>query len=102
MPYKPGSRALDPREITIQPGWEDRRRTSPATRAMMEDYIQRNYPAPDDHAIELQAELEDQAKFLEAYPFAGIIDEKPRWHLTNMQMFFIGTVLFWILAMIFR
>lgn len=100
MPITPGDR-FD-RTGVDEANREDRRRTSPATRALMEDHIRRNYPEPSEYTISKQAELEDQAKFLEAYPFAGIIDEKPRWHLTNMQTFFIGTVLFWILAMIFR
>ena len=31
-PYKPESRALDPREVTIQPGWNVRDMSSPETR----------------------------------------------------------------------
>jgi len=31
-PYREESRALDPREVTIKPGWNVRDMTSPATR----------------------------------------------------------------------
>jgi hypothetical protein len=76
---------------------EDRRRTSPATRAMMDAYIEREYPEPGSHAIELQAELEDQARFVEAYPFATIL---PAWQCQYPPGLNTSTVIYAIVVIL--
>jgi hypothetical protein len=47
-----------------------------------------------------QAELEDQAHYINSYPLANVIMERPRRRMNNTTLFFVFTLILYVVTLV--